>query len=126
MPNRGSSPNFPEAVRTEGPSISGTLLPSNLGEALRRLADNDLDKLLLAVAQESARRHGSPGSPPPLPQLSRPAAGSTMSVAGITSGQANAVRAATKAGIKPAVIARQFGLSLATVRQLLTSRGPVK
>ncbi len=51
----------------------------------------------------------------------------SATVAGVTSGQANVVRAALKAGIKPTVIAKRFGIPLATIRQLLasarTSRG---
>ena len=37
----------------------------------------------------------------------------------LTRGQVNAVRAAFKAGIKPSVIARQFGLSQSDVRKAL-------
>jgi hypothetical protein len=39
----------------------------------------------------------------------------------LTRGQVNAVRAAAKAGIKPSVIARQFGISQSDVRKVLTS-----
>ena len=39
----------------------------------------------------------------------------------LTRGQINAVRAAAKAGIKPSVIARQFGISQSDVRKVLTS-----
>jgi hypothetical protein len=39
----------------------------------------------------------------------------------LTRGQVNAVRAATKAGIKPSQIARQFGISPSDVRKVLAS-----
>jgi DNA invertase Pin-like site-specific DNA recombinase len=39
----------------------------------------------------------------------------------LTRGQINAVRAAFKAGIKPSLIARQFGLSQSDVRKVLAS-----
>jgi hypothetical protein len=39
----------------------------------------------------------------------------------LTRGQINAVRAALKAGIKPALIARQFGISQSDVRKVLAS-----
>ena len=44
--------------------------------------------------------------------------------AGLTQGRVNAVRAAFKAGITPARITRQFGLSLADVRKALSSDEP--
>jgi hypothetical protein len=37
----------------------------------------------------------------------------------LTRGQINAVRAAFKAGIKPTLIARQFGISQSDVRKVL-------
>jgi len=39
----------------------------------------------------------------------------------LTTGKLNAVRAAFKAGVKPTLIARQFGLSDADVRRALAS-----
>jgi hypothetical protein len=39
----------------------------------------------------------------------------------LTRGQVNAVRAAFKAGIKPSLIARKFGLSQSDVRKALTA-----
>ena len=37
----------------------------------------------------------------------------------LTRGQINAVRAASKAGVKPSLIARQFGLSRSDIRKVL-------
>jgi hypothetical protein len=39
----------------------------------------------------------------------------------LTRGQINAVRGAFKAGIKPSLIARQFGISQSDVRKVLAS-----
>jgi len=39
----------------------------------------------------------------------------------LTRGKVNAVRAAFKAGIKPALIARQFGIPQSDVRKVLAS-----
>jgi len=39
----------------------------------------------------------------------------------LTRGEINAVRAALKAGVKPALIARQFGISQSDVRKVLAS-----
>jgi hypothetical protein len=41
--------------------------------------------------------------------------------ASLTTGKANAVRAAFKAGVKPPVIARQFGISRSDVSKVLAS-----
>jgi hypothetical protein len=48
----------------------------------------------------------------------RPVEAATVS---LPLGQINAVRAAFKAGIKPSLIARQFGLSQSDVRKVLAS-----
>jgi predicted DNA-binding protein (UPF0251 family) len=52
------------------------------------------------------------------PSYRRELEGATVS---LTRGQINAVRAAAKAGIKPSLIARQFGISQSVVRKVLTS-----
>jgi len=44
-----------------------------------------------------------------------------MATVSLTRAQVNAVRVAHKAGIKPALIARQFGISQSDVRRVLAS-----
>ena len=44
-----------------------------------------------------------------------------MAAVSLTRGQINAVRAAFKAGIKPSLISRQFGISQSDVRKVLAS-----
>ena len=102
------------------------LLPRDLAGALARLGDAEVDALLVAVTAEAERR----GRPAP----SRPRAGATArsrprraaaaddgGAASLTTGKLNAVRAALRAGVRPAAIARQFGLSQSEVRRALAA-----
>jgi hypothetical protein len=94
----------------------GHVLHKDLPNAVKHLRDEELDRLL-AVTLAEAKRRGRQTTPTYEPSLSRKveAAGS------LTRGQLNAVRAAFKAGITPARIARQFGLSQSDVRTALKS-----
>jgi hypothetical protein len=94
------------------------ILPKNLPNAVKHLNDQELD-LLIAACLEEAKRRGKLQ----LPRISkshheRQVEASTVS---LTRGQLNAVRAALKAGIKPSLIARQFGISQSDVRKVLAS-----
>jgi hypothetical protein len=90
------------------------VLPKDLDEAIRHLDDQQLDKLVSAVLEERTRRRGPALAEqrqrtakvvsPPLPQ-----------------GKLNAVRAAFKAGVTPARIAREFGISRSDVQRALAS-----
>jgi hypothetical protein len=116
-------------------------LPKDLPKATSYLADQELDWLLRTAIQEAKRR----GRGIPLGEA-RPAGSATVSPAGVpkqlepmgkpnrqrqtelapaalTRGQVNAVRAAFKAGVTPARIARQFGLSPSQVRDALRHGG---
>jgi hypothetical protein len=107
-----SSPATTDAAAT-APSPR-LVLPSDLPSAIKRLEDQDLDRLLsVAFSEQQRRGRKSPMSarkrrveavPPPL-----------------TQGKLNAVRAAFKAGVSPTKIARQFGLSQSDVRKALAS-----
>ena len=87
-----------------------------LPNAVKHLNDEELDRLL-AVTLAEAKQRGRQTTSTYEPSLNRKveAAGS------LTRGQLNAVRAAFKAGITPARIARQFGLSQSDVRTALKS-----
>jgi hypothetical protein len=80
--------------------------------------------LLAAAVAEQRRRGRKPAVPVEPPDKQRIEA----AVVHLTPGKMNAVRAAFKVGIKPAQIARQFGLSQSDERQALASgaakRGP--
>ena len=92
------------------------VLPKDLDVAIKHLDDQQLDRLVSVALEERTRRKQPPvleksqwkrnaeAVPPPLPQ-----------------GKLNAVRAAFKAGVTPARIAREFGLLRSDV-QTVTPR----
>src|SRR3954469_25189659 len=90
------------------------ILPKDLPNALTHLDDEELGRLLTAAVAEAKRRGKS--LPSAQPSRTRPRGEFTAS---LTRGQLNAVRAAFKAGVTPARIARQFGLSHSDVRKAL-------
>ena len=92
------------------------VLPKDLPNAVKHLNDEELDRLLVVTLAEAKRRgrHTTPTNKRP-PTLTRESALS------LTRGQLNAVRAAFKAGITPARIARQFGLSQSDVQKALAT-----
>ena len=93
------------------------VLPKDLPNAVKHLDDEELDRLL-AVALAEAKRRGRRSSPTDKPSPKRQPDAVALS---LTRGQVNAVRAAFKAGITPARIARQFGLSQSDVRKALAT-----
>jgi hypothetical protein len=92
------------------------VLPKDLPNAIRHLGDEELDRLLAATLAEMKRRGRRLPTDKPAPKQERGAVEVSL-----TRGQLNAVRAAFKAGITPARIARQFGLSQSDVRNALAS-----
>src|SRR5580704_7101611 len=87
------------------------VLPSDLDAAIKYLDDQQLDKLVSAALEERKRRRG-----PPAPDKNqRDAEGS------LPQGKLNAVRAAFKAGVTPARIAREFGISRSDVQRALAT-----
>ena len=92
----------------------GALLPEDLAGSLAILNEQDFERLRAAMAKEAARRGRE------MTEGERPA----PKTDGVTAARANLVRAAFKAGVKPLAIARQFGLTQATVRELLKSLKP--
>jgi len=113
------------------------VLPEDLSGALRHLDDGQLDRLLREVITEARRR----GRLPPELQSDtkahrqkkeRKAASPRAKAApvrpvDVPAGQANLIRAAFKAGVKPAAIAREFRISRSVVSQVLAAPGkPVR
>jgi hypothetical protein len=93
------------------------VLPRDLPNAVKHLDDGELDRLLAVVLAEAKRRgRRSPPTDKPSPKRQP----DTVAVS-LTRVQVNAVRAAFKAGITPARIARQFGLSQSDVRKALAT-----
>jgi hypothetical protein len=93
------------------------VLPKDLPAAIKQFDDQELDRLLAAALAEQRRRGRSAVSiqTSDKPQIEAAAVH-------LTPGKLNAVRAAFKAGIKPSLIARQFGLSQSDVRNALAGR----
>ena len=131
----------PAALRPEPKAAAETavarrryLLPSDLPGALTHLVDTELAALAKAVTGELHRR-GLQVPVEPSKPLSRPTAppkdGAETRVAAkaaksetpaLTQSRINAIRAAFKAGVKPTMIARQFGVSQAIIRHALADR----
>jgi len=113
-PSTNSSSEVSQETKTV--ASSRYILPSDLDAAIRHLDDEQLDRLVSVALEERARRkkpsvpekgrrqRNADGDSPPLPQ-----------------GKLNAVRAAFKAGVTPARIAREFGLSRSDVQRTLAA-----
>src|SRR5450631_2201792 len=104
-----------ESAEAASPSYS---LPTNLPSALRHLDDDQLDRLFAAVIGELKQRGKKlPKSDVP----SRKQRPKEVDAPPLAQGKLNAIRAAFKAGVRPSRIAREFGVSHADVRKVLTS-----
>ena len=122
------------------PPLPRYRLPKDLAGALSHLDDGEIDTLLATVAREAKRRGRLPESVA-IERTARPTdanrqaeesrtrftprrpaqAHANDAARSLTLGQTNAVRAAFAAGVKPSVIARQFGISQAAVKQALAA-----
>jgi hypothetical protein len=119
----GSSSNQASDVTTARPSRR-SILPKGLAKGIKYLDDQEFDRLLRVTTEEARRRGklpasvaGSEARMKKHPLIDRP----TQIAVPLSQGRVNAVRAAFKAGVTPARIARQFGLSQADVRKALAS-----
>ena len=138
---RDASPLPPRSSATEAtgePAPQRHVLPKNLRAAVKHLTDEELGLLHEATHQEMKRRGraqsgaeaDSTQSPAPLRPQDRqwpptakrsPRSWVDFVELPLTLGQVNVVRSAFRAGISPARIARQFGISLSNVRKVLGS-----
>lgn len=102
------------------------LLPNDLAGALQHLSADELKRLSEAVTAETTRR--TPAREMPRRRSSSSLAASKTEAGlkdeqrTINQGRANAIRAAVKAGVKPAMIVRQFGVSLSVIRHVLADK----
>jgi hypothetical protein len=63
----------------------------------------------------------NPGARKRLSKMANQTQRAEVAPVSLTRGQVNAIRAAAKAGIKPSVIARQFGIAQSDVRKVMAS-----
>ena len=98
------------------------VLPKDLPNSIRRLENQELDRLVMVALAEQKRRGRSP---PTSEENSRPRRGE-VATAPLTLGKLNAVRAAFKAGVKPSRIAKQFGISQSELRKALAGHASAK
>jgi hypothetical protein len=128
----------PATDATTEPAPLPHVLPKNLRKAVKYLSDGELDLLHAATLEEIKRRGRLPPgveadsaqssallSPwnkqlPPTGKISQRRRVEFVEVS-LTRGQLTAVRSAFKAGIMPARIARQFGISQSNVKKALAS-----
>lgn len=125
-PPSGARPQLPRAAKPVG--RTQIVLPSNLPLALQSLDDSNFNALLRQVAVE-ARRRGGLSTAAVTETISRkvpakrvrvsPETLSKIAANKVPTGKANLIRAAFKAGVKPAAIAREFGISPSVVRDVL-------
>jgi hypothetical protein len=93
------------------------ILPNNLPAAIKQLEDVELDRLLSAIRAELDRR----GRRTPAVDNGAPKPQHHVDISSLSVGKLNAIRAAFKAGVRPARIAREFGVSEADVRKALAA-----
>jgi DNA-binding CsgD family transcriptional regulator len=109
-------------------------LPKNLRNAVKHLNDEELDLLHAATLEEIKRRGrlqpnvGADSAQtsrhakrPPIKHKISQRRRVDIAETTLTRGQINVVRAAFRAGITPARIARQFGISQSNVRKALAT-----
>ena len=121
LPREPSSPppNSPTPTADNAASSPRHVLPSDLPAAIKHLNDQELEQLLTVVTAEQQRRGKKPPSHEKTVSKRTEAPAVTLSI-----GKLNAVRAAFKAGVTPAKIAKQFGISQSDVRKVLASDRP--
>ena len=103
------------------------MLPNDLSASLRYLDDSDLQRLLAAVNTEIDRRKQGTSTADAsqvaamIPCPSVPPRDERTNTAEIAEGKANLIRASFGAGLKPATIARTFGVPISLVNRVIRS-----
>ncbi len=113
-PDLFSTPSAREAISLSTTVTARHVLATDLPNAIKQLNDHELDRLVAAGLAEQRRRGRKSEEFPNKRHVE------TTAIS-LTSSKVNAVHAAFKAGIKPAQIARQFGLSRTDVLKVLAS-----
>jgi hypothetical protein len=99
--------------------------PEDLGRLIVRWSDDEVERLRGVVAAEARRRGLLPPEPDPKGDASarrsirqrRP----ELLAKGLAPGKVNAIRAASRAGVKLSKIAQEFGLPLAAVKRVIAA-----
>lgn len=91
------------------------VLPHDLDLALKHLSNGELQRLLEAVSFETRRRRMTRVSEVAATGLEEVRPSDTGKEHGLTSAQVNLIRSSIKAGVRPAALQRQFGLSKAQI-----------
>ena len=114
----------------KSPARTNVVLPGNLPLALQSLDEANFNTLLRDIAAE-ARRRGGPSAAVAAEIVGHnvtttkavrpPMTPSKVDADKVPTGKANLIRAAFKVGLKPAAIAREFGISQSVVRGVLAS-----
>jgi hypothetical protein len=112
----------PSACSQANTDLEGALprrhvLPRDLPSAIKQLGDQELDQLVAAALAEQKQRGRTSAE-----SIERREPRTVTVSVHLTPGKVNAVRAAFKAGVRPSLIARQFGLSQTDVRRALGSQ----
>src|SRR5215472_1193589 len=114
-----SSARQPSSPTGKAPSkitaSSRHILPADLPNAIEQLDDQQFDRLLAAVLAEQKRRDRKLAASD---ERSRKKRVEEIDIS-LAQGKLNAVRTASKAGVTPSRIARQFGISQSDVRKAL-------
>jgi hypothetical protein len=122
FPLLGQEPSSSSPSASSLPIVTGKsearssrhVLPENLNAAIRQLDDQELDRLVAAALEERSRR-----KKPPAPEERQSRGRHEIVPPSLPQGKLNAVKAAFKAGVTPARIAREFGISLSDVRKAI-------
>lgn len=93
-----------------------TFLPLNLAASLRHLPDQDILRLAEAVSAEMDHRKLS--APEATGKTSQTTAADPV-LSRLTRAQISLIRSSIRAGVKPATLSRQFGLSRAEIAAAL-------
>ena len=116
----------PPATRPAPMPAAGSLdiSPEDFGRMIARWSDDEVERLRGVVSAEARRRGLLPPEPEPKGGTSagrirqrRP----ELLAKGLAPGKVNAIRAASRAGVKLSKIAQEFGLPLAAVKRVIAA-----
>lgn len=101
-----------------GSDVPNTVLPHNLAASLKHLPEHDLVRLAEAVAIEMESR----GLTAAKEQKQTPRKGAPDPVLSqLTRSQISLIRSSIQAGVKPAALSRQFGMTRAQITAALNA-----